>query len=262
MLGIEIGLLQTSRDLNNMIKGKTIEIDTSKWERSANRFVGFIDIMGFKDMVLRNNEEVLYIIMRRIRESIFQNVLIHGTGDPEETKYESSIEIIMFSDCIVTFSKDQSAETLESFINAMSGLTNDLIRNHIPFKGVVAAGFMTLDFKNSIFFGQPLNDAYSLHDELGFYGVVVHGTADNFFRKSNNSHIFEYNCPFKNGTSKHLTVLPEFLETDLISNHSYVQYYNAIENLRANTSGYLRMYIDKTLLYYENFKSTCKKIVE
>ncbi len=88
-----------------MIKGKPIEIDTSKWERSANRFVGFIDIMGFRDMVLKNNEEMLYIMMRRIRESIFQNVLIHGVGDPEENRYESNINIIMFSDCIVTFSK-------------------------------------------------------------------------------------------------------------------------------------------------------------
>lgn len=245
-----------------MVKGKTIEIDTSKWERSANRFVGFIDIMGFKDMVARNNEEILYIMMRRIRESIFQNVLIHGTGDPEENRYESNINIIMFSDCIVTFSKDQSNETLEGFINAISGLTNDLIRNNIPFKGAVAAGLMTLDFKNSIFFGQPLNDAYSLHDELGFYGVVVHGTADKFLRNYSNSHLFEYNCPFKNGTSKHLTILPEFLETTLISNHSYLQYYNAIEYLRTNTSGYLRMYIDKTLQYLENFKGTCKEIVE
>ena len=42
-----------------MIKGKTIEIKTNNWDRSTERFIGFIDIMGFKDLVARNNEEVL-----------------------------------------------------------------------------------------------------------------------------------------------------------------------------------------------------------
>ena len=245
-----------------MIVGKNIEIDTAKWERSTERYVGFIDIMGFKDMVTRTNAEVLYIIMHRIRNSIFQNVFIHGTDMPEEGKYESNINIIMFSDCIVTFSKDKSDEALQSFINAISGLTNDLIRNRIPFKGVVAAGIMTVDFKNSIFFGNPLNDAYELHDELGFYGVVVHATADELIRNSGNTHIFEYNCPFKKELSRNLTISPEFLETDLISNHSYQQYYVSIEDLRSKTPEHLQMYIDKTLQYLEVFKNECREIVE
>jgi hypothetical protein len=34
---------------------------------------------------------------------------------------------------------------------------------------------MTLDYEKSIFFGQPLVDAFLLQDELKFYGIVVHG---------------------------------------------------------------------------------------
>ncbi len=246
-----------------MIIGKTIEIDTAKWQRSTERFVGFIDIMGFKSMVENLNEEVLYIIMHRIRNSIFQNVLIHGTDIPDEGKYESNINIIMFSDCIVTFSQDKSDDALYSFINAISGLINDLIRNKIPFKGVVAEGMMTVDFRNSIFLGKPLNDAYGLHEKLGFYGVVVHSTADKQIRGSENTHVFEYDCPFKNGEmSKNLTISPEFLETDLISEHSYQQYYVSIESLRSKTPEHLQFYIDKTLEYLRFFKEKCKEIVD
>ena len=121
---------------------------------------------------------------------------------------------------------------------------------------------MTLDFKNSIFFGQPLNDAYSVHSELGFYGVIVHGSADRLLKKSENSHVFEYNCPIKGGIAKHLTILPEYLEIYLISNDVFQGYYTSTQDLRVSTSGSLRTYIDKTLEYFDFFKGQCKKIVE
>lgn len=138
-----------------MIKGKTIEIKTDSWTRSQKRYIGFIDIMGFKDIVARTNEEVLYQMMRSIRDSSFQNLIIHGVDDPDDG-YESSIYITTYSDSIIVYTKDDSPQCLNSFINAISGLTNDLIIHGIPYKGAVAFGLMTLDFKNSIFFGQPL----------------------------------------------------------------------------------------------------------
>lgn len=243
-----------------MIKGKTIEIKTNSWSRSENRFIGFIDIMGFKDLVARNNEEVLYLMMRRIRESTFQNVITHGVDDPEDG-YESNIYITTYSDSIIIYSKDNSEQCLNSFINAISGLTNDLIIHGIPHKGAIAHGLMTLDFKNSIFFGQPLIDAYLLHDELAFYGVVVHATADNFIRTCGSKYVFEYNCPFKSGVSKHLTILPELLEPDPLYEISYNDCYKAVENFRQRTSGSLRMYIDRTLQYLESLKSSQKEFV-
>lgn len=243
-----------------MINGKTIEIKTNNWERSTERFIGFIDIMGFKDLVARNNEEVLYLMMRRIRESTFQNLIIHGVEDPEDG-YESNIYITTYSDSIIVYSKDNTEQNLNSFINAISGLTNDLIRNAIPHKGAIAYGLMTLDFKNSIFFGQPLIDAYLLHDELSFYGIVVHATADSSIRACGNKYIFEYNCPFKSGVSKHLTILSEFLEPDPLYEISYNDCYRAIEKLRQKTSGSLRMYIDRTLQYLESFKNAQTEIV-
>jgi hypothetical protein len=217
--------------------------------------------MGFKDMVARNNEEVLYLMMRRIRESTFQNAFLHGVESPENG-YESSIYITTYSDSIIVYSNDNSQQSLNSFINAISGLTNDLIRNGIPHKGAVAYGVMTLDFKNSIFFGQPLIDAYLLHDELAFYGIVVHATADNYIRNSGNVYVFEYNCPFKSGVSKHLTILPELLEPKPLYEISYNDCYKAVEQFRQKTSGSLRMYIDRTLQYLDTFKNSQADIIK
>lgn len=243
-----------------MIKGKTIEIKTDNWNRYGNRFVGYIDIMGFKDLVARNNEEVIYIMMHRIRNSIFQNLIIHGVDDPKDG-YESNIYVTTYSDSIIVYSKDDSKQSLNSFLNSISGLTSDLIRNAIPHKGAIAYGLMTLDFKNSIFFGQPLIDANFLHDELAFYGVVVHATADRFIRNSGNKYIFEYNCHFKSGASKHLTVLPELLEPDPLYENNYNDCFTLVENFRQKTSGSLRMYIDRTLQYLEELKKTQKDVV-
>ena len=180
----------------------------------------------------------------------------------QKTAMKAVFTITTYSDSIIVYTNDNSKQSLDNFINAISGLTNDLIRNGIPHKGAIAYGIMTLDFKNSIFLGQPLIDAYLLHDELGFYGIVVHATADNSIRNCENAYVFEYNCPFKGGISKHLTILPELLEPNPLYEVSFNDCYKAVEQFRQKTSGSLRMYIDRTLQYLDSFKNSQTEIVK
>lgn len=47
------------------------DVDVNNWQITTNRFVGFIDIMGFKDMVARSSHEDIYDMMKKIND--FQN---------------------------------------------------------------------------------------------------------------------------------------------------------------------------------------------
>jgi hypothetical protein len=226
---------------------------TSKdqWEVTNNRFVAFIDIMGFKDMVARSSHSDIYKIMLEIAESKKLN---------ENTKWHNSdmtlVRSATYSDSIMIYSKDEKLDSLDSLICTVSGLTTDLFINEIPHKGAISYGLMTLDFENSIFFGQPLIDAYLLAEELYFYGIIVHGSAEQKINAhiKNLGFIINYLCPLKNGTVNHQTVYPMFLplieEEDKV-NPLTVTLRKSIEKLRYKTSGNIRKYVDNTDLYFD-----------
>ena len=226
-----------------MIKGKTKKQSVrDTWAVSDYRFVGYIDIMGFKNLVFRNPHERIYEMMKKVSdamnetESTFSTDLIDGE--------EVYITMTTYSDSMMIYSKDKSSASQSSFLGAVANLSEKLFLAEIPFKGAVAYGQMTLDLKNSIFFGRPLIDAYLLSEELSYYGVVVHASAETKKGFKSSDLVEEYLCPFKTGNSIHQTIVPL---TDLASNYEDVE--ESIKRMRSKTSGGLRKYIDNTLTY-------------
>ena len=232
---------------------------TDDWEVTANRFVAYIDIMGFKDMVAREKHEDIYKLMIRMKERI-------NFSERVDWSYEKStfVRTTTYSDSIMIYSKDRTDNSLNSFLCTIASIIGDLFLEEIPFKGAVAFGKMTLDTKNSIFFGQPLIDAYLLEEELHFYGVVIHATAEKeiYNRRDEilSPRVFlqYYPCHFKNGISKHLTVFPmnaiiyENQKTESESN--LYKLLESINCLRHKTSGHLRKYIENTEAYLQFIK--------
>jgi hypothetical protein len=225
------------------------------WEITNNRYVAYIDIMGFKEMVARLPHNEIYMMMKKI-ESVKKCM--------SEVEWLSSktdfIATTTYSDSIMIYSKDDSYAALYSLICSVSSIINELFINSIPFKGAVAYGAMTLDMIDSIFFGQPLIDAYLLQDELHFYGVVAHATIEekiiNFMESEKIfPFIKEYNCNFKNGNSKHLTIIPMYsqqLKPEFVEIHSLL--HNSLKKMRFKTSGQIRRYIDNTQNYFDFIK--------
>jgi DNA repair photolyase len=87
-----------------------------------------------------------------------------------------------------------------------------------------------------------LIDAFLLSEELAFYGIAIHNTAESFIRRDG---IFQkrflfYECPMKNGIAYHNLVSPfmPFFRKHEIS--------AIIDQFRFMTSGHLRRYIDNT----------------
>jgi hypothetical protein len=218
-----------------------------EWKVTANRYVAYFDIMGFKDMVLRKSHEEIYAMMKIIGESV---QAIKEVWDETSSKL---IRTTNYSDSIIIYSKDDSPDSLEYVVMTVAAITSELIENAIPHKGALAFGTMTLDMRNSIFFGQPLIDAYLLQEELHFYGVVIHATAEKEIvrvEKTNNKKIAlfaeECSCPFKNGNSSHLIVIPFFLTKEAKYQKECKKLLESFKILRLETSGQLRKYVDNT----------------
>ena len=228
-----------------------------EWEITAPRYVAVIDIMGFKDMVMRTQHDDLYKMMETIKSRSEFNASIEWSLN-NVVFNQNSIRTTMYSDSIIIYSKNDSYESLYSIICTVSGLVNDLFIDTIPHKGAVSFGTMTLDIEKSIFVGEPLIDAYLLQEELYYYGIVLHGSVErkiDQLRLEMNTFSFtkDYLCNFKNGNSKHLTIYPMYahppFKTDPKFKSESDKFYASLVKLRHKTSGHLRKYYDNTELY-------------
>jgi hypothetical protein len=222
---------------------------------TCERFVGFIDIMGFKEMVARTAPEALHETMLNIYKRLREMERIRWEDD-----YEKKLVIsIAFSDSIMIFSKDDTAPSYDSILCSMAAVSHELFVSSVPHKGAMAHGILTLDTVNSIFFGQPLIDAYLLQEQLLFYGIVLDGSIEkmhNQYKDVVEGIIHEHICPFKSGVSRHLTVQPLFInaEEDELKQEEE-RFFKGVGTLRYRTSGGLRKYIDATENYFNQLKS-------
>lgn len=222
------------------------------WETTAQRYVGFIDIMGFKDMVARSSHDEIYKMMQKINnaQKIYSSINWNGNN-----KSKKLVKTTTYSDSIVIYSFSDSYDSLYSFICTIAGIYQDLLMEGIPHKGAIAFGEMTIDNERSIFFGQPLIDSYLLQEEVKFYGIIVHGTAQKGIETySTLPFVNNYLCPLKNGNSFHIAIRPIFWGTEEYNKHNE-KLSNSLKSMRYNTSGHIRKYIDLT----EEFLQTIPK---
>lgn len=220
---------------------------TNDWVVTTKRYVAYCDIMGFKDLVLRATHGEIYEKMKHIQRSIGLAKTVNW-GKINRQLVKSTT----YSDSIILYSKDEGYDSLYSVICTVAALNYELLCAGVPHKGAVAFGTMTLDTTNSIFFGQPLIDAYLLQDELAFYGIVGHGSFEEQLAKEEKQPwpIRKYSCSFKKGNSPHFTVIPILVES---TNPEYKpeidKMFESVKKMRYKTSGQLRIYVDNTESY-------------
>ena len=114
------------------------------WEVIAMRYVAYIDIMGFKDMVARKEPFEIYNILE-------DAITVTNNALKAQLTVKSNLtQFTTFSDSILIFSKDDSFDSLYSIIFNVSTITSNLLVKGIPHKGAIAYGNMAIDFKKSI----------------------------------------------------------------------------------------------------------------
>lgn len=229
-----------------------LEIKENNWVTTANRFVVFLDIMGFKDFVARNTHEHVYDMMSKLSKS--KEIVDKFLGGSIDDKYKSrELYTTSFSDSLILFSKDDSPISLEIIVASTSFLLSEAMLNSIPMKGAIAHGVISVNKKQQIYFGQPLIDAYLLQEEVNYYGVVLHNSVDSYLNKMSGELDMEFvdiKTPLKTGSITHKNInwfeaLVDSKEDD--NSIMKEKFQKVITELKTITSGAPRKYIDNTL---------------
>lgn len=226
------------------------------WENNNKRFVAFFDILGFKDMVTRFKHkeilkklEMLKSTAQQLENYEWKEFAIIETG-LIINKYQT--RSITFSDSILFFS---NGDTIEDFLKIVIDswvLLEGAIKNNIVIRGAISFGEITVDFRKSLFFGQPIIDSHLLHEDINMLGIILDHNAENqknTFKK--NSFIQKMlnfqKVKMKYGNVSHtlITVTVDKLISEVIS---------SLEELYKVTSGKPRLYIDNTIDYYNELK--------
>lgn len=263
--------------INNLCK--TLMTENMIWKNTSRRFVGFFDIMGFKDLVYRNSHESVLIKMNRLNQIIVpieqeskrlltqtekdaENYLKEFESLKERSKENLMKDItvnrkdkekylriiarpVMFSDSIMIVTSGDTFYDAQKITIVSSHLIKECFANGIPIKGAISCGIMTADFEKSIYFGQPLIDAYLLQEELLLYGVILDNKTEAVLEKHNIQENFArwltYKTPLKSGLVNHMLLNWHFKRAE------HEGSLKQLKNFYKSVCGRPRIYIDNTI---------------
>jgi hypothetical protein len=226
-------------------------VEKDDWNPTCNRFVAFLDIMGFKNLVQNSNHNTIYKILDPFSNEI---MLFNVLG---KTLYNNqslvNVRPVLFSDSILIVSKNDNSKSANHIMASATFILYSALSKKIPIKGAIAYGKQTAFFSKSMFFGKPLIDAFELQNELDLYGIVLHDSAEKRLNDLNEinvqkkvGHIVWYSTPMKSGNINHYLVnwaKPELVKTMKETKDPI----ELVQNLYNNVSGKPRKYVDNTL---------------
>lgn len=234
--------------------------EKEEWKIDCKRFVGFMDVMGFKDMVARRTHEEVGMMLEQMSsmKRILQKVVVSPFRQAnEKVNREERVKSVTFSDSVLFVTKDDSLSDLFVLALVLEIFQEAAIQRGAPTKGAVSFSRLTANFENSIFYGQPLIDAYLLQDQLSYYGIVVDnevetriidGIRNKDVRKDLIAAQFhKLPTPLKSGKVQHFNIRLSNLTDD------------QIEDMYKTVSGSVRKYVDNTIEMYELMKQNEKK---
>lgn len=215
------------------------------------RFIAFLDIMGFKERVIRYEHDDVLKELEIFQSSISQYIGFHR---------DANIQVSLFSDSILIYSQDDSIDSLHALADVTSHIMMYAIQQErpIPLKGAIAAGRMTCNQTKQLYFGQALIDAYLLEENVKYYGVLVHHSAEKYIHNGDFTEFRDINAPLKGGEILHYEL--NWYDTDITGNLERQKSVDlCLRNLRLTVSDEPRKYIDNTRKVMGNVQNNISK---
>lgn len=229
----ESNIIQVPFDISK-IKSKL----SKKQEITTDRFIVFLDIMGFKDRVARTDHDSLLSQLEKLNSEISKHI---------NNNKEHGIKLSQFSDSILIYSSNSSTKSLESISKVTCNVMQTAIKAGFPLKGAIAKGKITCDTIKQLYFGQALIDAYLLEENVKYYGVLAHNSVEADIKKLDSQTLFhDIEAPLKSGTVCHYELAWHIADRDASKSD--------LTKIRETVSGDPRKYIDNTLKVIDSYK--------
>ncbi|KGN85157.1 hypothetical protein HR08_07015 [Porphyromonas gulae] len=233
------------------------------WAKDRDRLILYADIMGFKELVRTNSHEMVKKQLMKFKNKWKEKWEVLLGGD--------NIRFVQYSDSILIVENEVNEEGLDRISLAAQNLMKVAMESGFALKGCIAYGMLTFDEENELYFGQPLIDSYLLHDELYYYGIVVHNSAERLIKKYNRvfkkNDIEKGNHPYiyspislKRGSSRHCHLAWNLLSSGSILPIDITRTCEMwLEEIEENVSGAPRIYVDNTRKILNNDKELFEK---
>jgi len=222
------------------------------WKDTTERYIAFLDIMGFTNYVYRNSHNVVKKRMLLIQAVIDKTEAEIHSSSKEFDGIENILKTVIFSDSILIISKDGTKASLDYLLFACQLLLSESFKKEIPMKGAISYGNITADFDKSLFFGKALIDAYSLQEQLFIYGVALDEKAEkkvSSIKDYMKAYCIRTKVATKSGAITHLIVnwakWADKMKNDNDSNSKVG--ISIMERFYNDMSGHPRKYIDNTI---------------
>ena len=232
---------------------ETVVETSQRWKSKTERFILYADFMGFSSRVYEKKHEDIKKELQNFRNDFEDKA--KNLAEADKLKW------VQFSDSILISVNGNDRMYFLTISNAAVILMQTSMKLGIPLKGVIAKGEFTYEEKKQLFFGRPLVDAYRLHDEIKFYGIVVHHSAQ-LEAKNLNTYYSDKKVQFKTGKISHYHLVWNLFEISKNSiNRTLVSPITEnkdvsgwIERISESVSGDPRKYIDSTNEMFESNK--------
>ena len=220
---------------------KTLTDNINSWDDDKNRLILYADIMGFKDTIFSTAHNDLKKRLLTFRKSFEKKIKPLRTGD--------YMRFVQFSDSIIIVVNGTDSKMVNLVTKAGVILMHEAMKAEFPIKGVLSQGMFTYDKDNELYFGRPLVNASLLHDELYYYGIVVHHSAEKIIKDN-----ISVDCPYgispinlKKGKTSHYHLIWNMLKLNLSPGDITDSAVKWLEKIQESVSGAPRIYIDNTI---------------
>ncbi len=212
----------------------------NSWEDDTERLILYADIMGFSHRVTFNNHEELKRDLQKLKQSWESRIKPLEKG--------GHLKSVQFSDSILFVVNGTNEKMFNIITKAAICLVQSAMSFGFPIKGVLAQGSFSYDKENELYFGLPLVEAYKLHEEIYYYGIVVHHSAEQTVKKYKDATkpYTKTIVPLKKGKTAHYHLSWHLLKKNLSAGNIKEFANEWLDKIEESVSGAPRIYVDNT----------------
>lgn len=229
------------KQIQQKLRVRDIPAESIEWDKDTDRLILYADIMGFSHRVTKSNHNDLKRDLLKFKQA-WENKI-------KPLQMGGHLRSVQFSDSTLIVVNGTNEKMFNLISKAAICLMQSAISLGFPIKGVLAQGKFTYDTKNEIYFGLPLVEAYQLHEEIYYYGIVVHHSAEQTVKLYTDATkpYTKTKVNLKKGKTSYYHLSWHLLNKNLSTGNIKDSVNEWLDKIEESVSGTPRIYVDNTI---------------